>query len=909
VTSDRSLNVEVELSSFRWPAMGAKSPTFPLGQVAARGTLKVVGPANLLLAFTAPADEAASRPAASTPPRAIALDSIDLAIDSPALANYLDVNGVVHAGGGAIHVDQRITHLISSAGQLALATAQPEGSIDLESIAGDTVALLAPPTQADVARELLRGHVSGKVSTNPRDNGLHAAVSLNSESLMLNTSVLRSDNGALTLDSTHAEVTVTPALAALMQKHTAQPVVLRQQAKVVADVEGFSLPAAHTEASLFATPLRGRVRVEDAVIERAPTLAEPLAVPSLEMALTVADAPAATGGNAPVPTLSIADGRASLRRTQAPRDIALLTFEGSFALAGDALTPNLEARLTDLNTPAAEALLGQQPGAVSHWTGESGSLEVRLESDEPHRMRAVISPAMPNLEGTFVATMRDGVVSLTAETARLVLAKDALQSRLNPPRKSSAQPDAVSQILVQNSVPVQLSMARCEFPWAMVQGEKFDASKVNVDVRLSGGPLKFDHPDGVKSSLNDLDMSVTVSDLSQGLRFVARGKAEAIAPARSSPPAAAASPPPRASGEPQTQPEARSAEERREARREERRESRAATRPTEAPAATTPSAATQPQRAGVIDITGSLAHLISGEGLLDLAGSRLQMTAKVSEAPTALADALADMQGLLVAAVGPTMNATFIADDFSANSGTLDAKIDTTNGHLESVVRGRENSLRINKNAPLKAQLDITPELRERLLMRIHPILADVRTTEQPLRAEIPTALAAIPADVSKLRAEMNITIGKVEFDAGSTTMQIFNLLGRGDTSVIPGEIEPIHAQIRNGIVTYEKFTVHISKYMLNYSGQIDLAKDTVDLRTEIPLGALKHDIKELRDYADSIVVPLVTRGKFGDLKTSIDPDFDLGKAALDAGFRGTLGELLRGEGGLLRDLFEKKEP
>jgi hypothetical protein len=266
------------------------------------------------------------------------------------------------------------------------------------------------------------------------------------------------------------------------------------------------------------------------------------------------------------------------------------------------------------------------------------------------------------------------------------------------------------------------------------------------------------------------------------------------------------------------------------------------------------------------------------------------------------------MRGLLVAAVGPQMNANFQADDFSVNSGTLNARIDSTNGHLEALLRGRENSLRVNKNAPVKGELNVTPELRERLLYKIHPLLADVRTTEHPLRFEIPTSLVAIPADVSQLRAEMEITVGKVEFDSGSTTLKILSFIGHGDRTTIPGEIEPISAKIRNGIVTYDKFAVHIDKYTLNYSGQIDLVKQTVDLRTEIPLAALGDQVKELRDYADTIVVPLVTRGHFGALKTSIDPDFDLGKAAAKAGFKGALDQILKGKGGedLFKQLFDK---
>jgi len=129
------------------------------------------------------------------------------------------------------------------------------------------------------------------------------------------------------------------------------------------------------------------------------------------------------------------------------------------------------------------------------------------------------------------------------------------------------------------------------------------------------------------------------------------------------------------------------------------------------------------------------------------------------------------------------------------------------------------------------------------------------------------------------------------------------------DRSTIPGEIDPIKATIRKGIVKYEKFSVHIDKYHLNYFGEINLVKQTVNLTTEIPLEALAQGVDELSGYADKINVPLVTRGKFGALKTQIDPNFDLGKAALDAGFRGGLENLLRdkgdGKGNLLGDLLE----
>ena len=58
--------------------------------------------------------------------------------------------------------------------------------------------------------------------------------------------------------------------------------------------------------------------------------------------------------------------------------------------------------------------------------------------------------------------------------------------------------------------------------------------------------------------------------------------------------------------------------------------------------------------------------------------------------------------------------------------------------------------------------------------------------------------------------------------------------------------------------------------------------------------------------------MPLVTRGQFGNLKTEIDPEFDLAAAAVEAGFRGFLNDILKDEGiplgDILDDIFKPKK-
>jgi len=442
---------------------------------------------------------------------------------------------------------------------------------------------------------------------------------------------------------------------------------------------------------------------------------------------------------------------------------------------------------------------------------------------------------------------------------------------------ATSSPSAAT-VKVESDVPLSLEIEKIQFPVALLQSLPFDPATVAMNLKLSGGPLKLLNPGGAKTSLSNLTMTVAATNLANGVTFALKGNADASMPETT---AESTQPAPHAgaiSGD-----------------------------HSQAPTATQPKSGP-----GSLDISGKLVDLMSQDSTLHFETAKLQLNAKADNMPTAVADAVANMQGLLVAALGPQMNASFVADDFSLSfsSGQLDGRLDATNGWMEALVRGRAHSLRSTKTKPIKAELNITGPLRERLLQKIHPILADIRTTEHPLRVSMPYAVLPTDGDISKLKADISIDVGKVEFDSGSTTLKVLSFVDKKEShQTIPGEIEPISARIRNGIVKYEKFSVHIDQYTMNYFGEINLVKNTVDLHTEVPLKALGDVFPELNAYADKINVPLVTRGKFGDLKTQIDPKFDVGKAAADAGFKGSLDQLLKGKGGkggLLDDLFKE---
>jgi hypothetical protein len=392
-------------------------------------------------------------------------------------------------------------------------------------------------------------------------------------------------------------------------------------------------------------------------------------------------------------------------------------------------------------------------------------------------------------------------------------------------------PAGPPSVTVQADVPLGLNVRLLRVPQGLLTGEPLDPAAVDVDLVLTGGPLVLEDSQQGRSSIDDLAVALKSSDLAEGIELSITGQVKASA------------------GEP-----------------------------------------------GALEVQGRITGLVT-DGALTPENAELAMDATANGVHSAVVDALVGWQGLLVAAVGPRMDLTASARKFSRTTGHVTARVETTNGWLDIPrALGRENALKIRgvEETRATAELEITPPLRERLLSRIHPVLGDIRTTEHPVRAAVGGAIVPMDADMSRLRADIDISIGAVEFDSGSVTLAILQLFNASNAKTIPGEFEPIKARIRKGIVTYERFAVKIDKYTLVFSGQINLNKQTIDLRWQMPLEGLALSIKELRGRVEGIVVPLWTHGPLDNPKTDLDPDYKIEEDLLDVGIKTIFDELLK---------------
>jgi hypothetical protein len=422
----------------------------------------------------------------------------------------------------------------------------------------------------------------------------------------------------------------------------------------------------------------------------------------------------------------------------------------------------------------------------------------------------------------------------TASAQGDVLTVDRGKANLQVDRtvlQSRIDPSPAPRMKVAADLPLSLEVRSLQVPRSILSGRRLDPAGVHVDVRLTGGPLQLDDASGGRSTIDGLDIGLRGDDLAQGLGVTVTGNVTA-------------------------------------------------------------GGIREP---GALEIKGRVTNLVNASGVFTPRRAALEMDATASALPTAVVDALLDWQGLLAAAVGTRIDSLSAeANELSRNTGSLEARIETPNGWLQATAQGRQNALWIPGTTPAEAELKITRPLCQRILYRIHPLLGDIRTTRHPVKFRLNGAIIPLDGDVSRLRGNLGIVVGDVEFDSGSVTLALLRAFNATNKETLPGRIDPIKAQIRDGVVTYEQFGVHVEQYSILFSGSTDLVNRTMDVHWKMPLDGLTVSVTELKGKVEGIVVPLWTHGTFDKYKTDIDPDFKLEDVLLKAGVKTLLDELFK---------------
>jgi len=526
-----------------------------------------------------------------------------------------------------------------------------------------------------------------------------------------------------------------------------------------------------------------------------------------------------------------------------------LTFTGRSAMTDDGLAPptgRIEAR--GLQVAALERLAGLEPETMSAWLGASGDLVAEATSIDD-AIELVVRPAFTTLTGELAATV--GAETIRVPDANLALALDQAQvARLMaPPAAAAASPDDAPPLKALTGWNAALRITDVVIDRALFgDGDPGAAARSRGTVRIDAQPLALGLG-AERIEVNDLQIVLATDRLSDGLRLNA-----------------------------------------------------IAGRPNGARAAA--GNVTQ----AVLAITATLKSLTDAQGRFDTERAIIDSDVAAESIPTALVDRMTAMNGLLVAALGPTMTASLRTQGLSRTAGTLAGKLTSANGFLDIPrVTSRDGSLRVESSMPIRAELALTPPLRRELLHGINPVLADLRTVDQPIRAVVSSAILPLDGNMRGFNAAVLMTIGRMEIDSGSAIVTLLDLTGIQRGRELAGLIEPFNLKVVDGNMTYDDLALKLGladgayRYAILFKGDVDLGSDPPMARaitTRLPADILSKSIRDLPTGVGRLHADVVFSGPL------YSPDGEPRQLKRDIKFGGDVGGIIED---VIGDLFRRR--
>lgn len=311
---------------------------------------------------------------------------------------------------------------------------------------------------------------------------------------------------------------------------------------------------------------------------------------------------------------------------------------------------------------------------------------------------------------------------------------------------------------------------------------------------------------------------------------------------------------------------------------------------------------------------GGLYGVSDAAGNPTLGQARLTATGAAYAVPTVLVDSLANQQGLLIEAIGPTSNLEFKTQGLSRSAGTFE--IAATSPRIDARISGnmQTGTVVLPGTQRLAALKVVTPEFGEMLTAGL-PQLATIekRPEDGPATVSVTDLRAPIDGDWSKLNGTIVLDLAQARLQVSSMFGQLLKLAGQQANSTVGRRLEPIRVVAQNGVLRYDRVTIPLGEFMLQTSGAVDLVNRQVDVVTYVPFGALSdeaagllgNDIGRLLGGRLAIdqatMVPIRTTGPFSNTQTK--PDLEM--FAKEAG-RTLLGSPEKVIGGGLQDLLDK---
>lgn len=330
-------------------------------------------------------------------------------------------------------------------------------------------------------------------------------------------------------------------------------------------------------------------------------------------------------------------------------------------------------------------------------------------------------------------------------------------------------------------------------------------------------------------------------------------------------------------------------------------------------------------------ITGRLASYADEAGNPSFGAARLDLAGGLAPIPTDVIDALARQNGLLSAALGPTVDFGIDAKGFSKQGGTLRATALTPLAKADISGRVDQGLFIIDPKVSTVEISQITPELTKRLQKAL-PVVASLEKTkaDEPAKVIFETPIAVpIDGNMDRLNGVLTFEIGTARFGTADLFQKVLAFAQQKTAGEVGRRIPPLKITMADGLVSYDTFALPFGEFKLETQGYINLsskprqirqgaandaknqlAAGQLEVMTFIPAGAFAAEaVPALSSIPLPVIgqmarLPIRTQGLIASPKNTVAADL-VGKEAvneliapaklLDDGAKGLLEKLLGG--------------
>lgn len=288
-----------------------------------------------------------------------------------------------------------------------------------------------------------------------------------------------------------------------------------------------------------------------------------------------------------------------------------------------------------------------------------------------------------------------------------------------------------------------------------------------------------------------------------------------------------------------------------------------------------------------LDFEGGLYGIADAAGNPTFGAAKVSGTGNAVGVPTAIIDAAAAQNGLLVQALGPAVTVKLQATGASAQGGVISA--DTKSARAEASVRGAIHGGSFVSDGPVTATLhEVTPELGARLVKGL-PMIGTFqkKTTDAPATLKATALTVPLDNQLAKLNGVVVVDPGEAEFTTSTVFTALLKLVKQKDSGSVGKKLQPLTVTIKNGVATYDKYALPLGEFNVTTQGTVDLVQKKLDVLTYVPFGALTDEVAgslnsgigkviggALPTIEKATMVPLRTTGTFE--KNQTRPDLEL---------------------------------